>query len=147
VPTARSRLRARVTPQKARALFREMAVSRLGYGFPEDYCSYRADVASAAIERAGVRSHLVWVGRGARKLKAEAPTHPRGAASWEYHVAPAVRIGRELFVLDPSIFDRPVPAREWLAAVGAEDAALEPARPVSRPRGMGAWITPAGKPR
>src|SRR5690606_21990828 len=63
VPTARSRLRARVTPQKARALFREMAVSRLGYGFPEDYCSYRADVASAAIERAGVRSHLVWVGR------------------------------------------------------------------------------------
>jgi hypothetical protein len=47
--------------------------------------------------------------------------HPRGHVTWKYHVAPALLVVRSTGelryeVIDPSIFNGPVPVSQWLQA-------------------------------
>ncbi|HKH47559.1 MAG TPA: protein-glutamine glutaminase family protein [Thermoanaerobaculia bacterium] len=38
---------------------------------------------------------------------------PDCRVEWSYHVAPVVRVGEELLVLDPALFERPVSVESW----------------------------------
>ncbi|MBT8494298.1 MAG: hypothetical protein KJO07_14685 [Deltaproteobacteria bacterium] len=124
-----------MTAKRAKELFRESRHARLGHGYSEDYCEHRADVAVAALERQGVTAYKVVLTRGnTKRLEVAIPGHPAGGVSWQYHVAPAVRVDGELWVLDPVLFRGPVRVDRWAAKMGGEAAPPTKAKRVEPPR-------------
>jgi hypothetical protein len=55
----------------------------------------------------------------------ETPNNPNCRVSWRYHVTPVVLVqDAGEHALDPSMFDRPVPTSDWVAAQNDSGAAL-----------------------
>lgn len=107
----------KVIPEKeAEELFRFLENQPdIPFHFPEDGCYMRAHEMSRILEVNGIYSQKLFI---FGKLYAEAPWAPTGWAKWDFHVAPVISVetpeGKlEQRVLDPSLFDHPVPVEEW----------------------------------
>jgi hypothetical protein len=98
-------------------LFNKMASQEhIPFGYPEDGCYARAHEMSRLMEKEGVITGKVFI---EGNLRVETSNSPKGYVEWWYHVAPIVVVkkGQEeiVYVIDPSIFNKPVPAEEWFA--------------------------------
>ena len=84
------------------------------FRFPDDGCYARAHAMAILLEREGIISLKAFI---EGDLLVETYNHPLGYVRWWFHTAPVVLVedgGRFIeMVLDPSIFDKPVPVEEW----------------------------------
>jgi hypothetical protein len=55
----------------------------------------------------------VWNLGNCSLLTVKTENNPDCAVSWLYHVAPVVKAGKNLRVIDPSLFDKPVSVAKW----------------------------------
>lgn len=103
--------------ETAKRLFDEMASKDyIPFKYPEDGCYARAHEMSRLLEQKGILTGKVFI---EGSLRVETSNSPKGYVEWWYHVAPVLLVEKdgkqEVYVIDPSIFDRPVPAEEWYA--------------------------------
>lgn len=86
------------------------------FRYPEDGCHARAHEMSQLLEKMGYITGKVFI---EGNLRVETKNSPKGYVEWWYHVAPIILVetrGKlEPYVIDPSVFDKPVPAEEWFA--------------------------------
>ena len=83
-------------------------------------------------------------------LWTETPHHPEGRVQWAYHVAPILVVrepdgGVREMILDPLLFDRPVPVEEWRNALHDTPTLVRtaPGEPLLSARGgSGYWPGP-----
>lgn len=85
------------------------------FQFPADGCWARAHEMCRLIERHFDRdprdvAAKIW---NFGDLTVRTDNNPACRAEWQYHVAPIVKVGTELLVLDPSLFERPVTIDIW----------------------------------
>lgn len=106
-----------ITPKLAKELFEEMASQKdIPFRYPEDGCYARAHAMAMRLKEKGVITGKTYI---EGDLRVETTNSPKGYVKWWYHVAPIVMVkdkGKtEAYVIDPSIFDHPVPVEEWYA--------------------------------
>lgn len=90
---------------------------RISWLYPNDGCYVRATMTNRWFKSRGIETPKKVFAFG--KLRTKTNNHPRGVASWWYHVAPIVQVNGEKFVLDPSIeAARPLSLRDWLGRMG-----------------------------
>ena len=104
-----------VSKEYAKELFDEMAAQKhIPFDYPQDGCYARAHEMSRLLEKKGVITTKVFV---EGDLRVATKNSPNGYVEWWYHVAPIIKVRdgdkEELYVFDPSIFDRPVTIKEW----------------------------------
>lgn len=85
------------------------------FDLPEDGCYARAHEMALLLEEKGVITGKTFI---EGNLRVETKNSPKGYVEWWYHVAPIVSVRKKdgskgIFVLDPSIFKKAVPAEEW----------------------------------
>jgi hypothetical protein len=99
----------RTIPSRTRPDF----ARRPSFLYPDDGCFARAEMMALRVAQAGyARPGKVFVFGDLNVVTANAPS---GSVSWWYHVAPAVRVGQSVQILDPSIEPmRPIPLGEWI---------------------------------
>jgi hypothetical protein len=109
--------------QQAQKAFRDVASQKnIAFRFPADGCYARAHLMVRRLLKQGYKPSKVWSFPGnGEQLYVRTRNDPRGHVSWKYHVAPVlkVRTGNnrsQYYVLDPSLFNRPVTINEWLRA-------------------------------
>jgi hypothetical protein len=94
--------------------------------FPDDGCWVRAHAMSNRIRRERkVETGKAWI---YGDLRVGTPNHPDCVVSWDFHVAPVVRVGDgsdDLLVIDPSVMGRAVPIAEWKATLGDAKACVQ----------------------
>jgi hypothetical protein len=100
----------------ATKLFQDLASdSNVPFRFPEDGCYARAHYMARKMERKKIISAKVFI--HGKYLHVNSSSSPSKEVFWGYHVAPVikVRVGEKIepMVIDPSLFDRPVPVKEW----------------------------------
>jgi len=96
-------------------IFNDLASRKnIPFRYPEDGCYARAHEMSAIMEKLKVITGKVFI---EGSLHVDTTNSPKGYVEWWYHVAPIVKVkkGDEelVYVVDPSLFDKPVPAEEW----------------------------------
>jgi Glutaminase len=81
--------------------------------YPDDGCFARADLARANLIQWGhTEPNKIYI---FGNLKVTTENSADGMVYWWYHVAPLVRIGEKVFVLDPALrANQPTPVREWV---------------------------------
>jgi hypothetical protein len=90
---------------------------RISWLYPKDGCFARA----ALFNRNAFRMYIPIPNKifAFGNLRVKTDNSVRGAVGWWYHVAPMVQVGREKYVLDPSIeAKRPLTVHEWLQKMG-----------------------------
>jgi hypothetical protein len=101
--------------QAAAAFGKLRACRDIAFGFPYDGCYARAHIMCQLMLRMGLKPAKAWA---FGQLHAASPVPKSGFVHWGYHVAPALlvrqRTGAGRFVIDPSLFDRPVPLTQWV---------------------------------
>ena len=113
-----------ITAEQASVLFRDVMLfdsgpvptSRSGIPFlyPDDGCWARAHRMGEVASDTGIVCQKVWLYGSLAVLTANNPTC---SVRWGYHVAICVQIeGDGPAVIDPSMFDAPVPLRLWIGA-------------------------------
>ncbi len=114
-----------IEPEQAAAIFAEfVAADELALRYPADGCYARTHLMVRRLLSRGLAPSKVWAfaASNADLLWAETPDHPEGRVRWRYHVAPVLLVrgpggdAREM-VLDPVLFDSPVPVDEWRSAL------------------------------
>ncbi|MFO0930722.1 MAG: protein-glutamine glutaminase family protein [Gemmataceae bacterium] len=121
-----------VTPENAQKAFRWLAGQRdIAFRFPADGCYARAHLMVKRLRKQGYKPAKVWAFANGGLLYASTPYARRGHVEWKYHVAPVLRVriaaDKQLwYVIDPSLFDRPVTIREWRARMKRPHTAYEP---------------------
>jgi hypothetical protein len=84
------------------------------FKYPEGGCNSKAHEMSRLLEKFGIITGKAFI---EGKLRVETLNGPKGYVEWGYHVAPFLYVekqGRlEIYVLDPSIFNKAVPLKEW----------------------------------
>ena len=96
-------------------IFQNLANQKhIPFRYPEDGCYARAHEMSMIMEKQKLISGKVFI---EGKLRVETTNSPLGHVEWWYHVAPIIKVkkGKEelVYVIDPSIFNKPVPVEEW----------------------------------
>lgn len=120
-----------VTMKRAREFFRMVnhqscnprtgAPPCIPFLYPNYGCTARCHQMCRLMKDAGVEPSKVW---NFGDLNVKTPNEPHCKASWWFHVALALQVTAENslnpqpYVIDPSLFDQPVPAETWLAAQG-----------------------------
>lgn len=85
---------------------------RLTWLFPDNGCYARAELMNSEAERMGQVVPVKVFAFG--DLVVETPFHPYGEVTWWYHVAPVLRVGIQVYVLDPAMESRrPLTIEEW----------------------------------
>lgn len=102
-----------ISEEELTTLFDELAANeKIPFGYAYDGCYARAHKMSKILEEKGVISGKAFV---EGNLKVVSPV--LGNVSWWYHVAPVVMVkknGKEIpYIIDPSLFTKPVPFTEW----------------------------------
>jgi hypothetical protein len=151
-----------VSPAQVVAVFRHLAARPdIAFRRPEDGCYARAHLMVKQMLAWGLHPIKVWAFASGDELQVRTPHHPSGHVTWVYHVAPALRVrfpdgSQHWYVIDPSLFDGPVPIANWEGAqVRSPDGyhpflcltlpAEAPVRPFTgRTQGSGYW--PAADP-
>jgi hypothetical protein len=109
------------SPERAEALFADLAAQGdIVFRYLAEGCYARAHLMVQRLLQLGAVPRKVWTFAQGRDdpLWVNPPGQPEVVVSWGYHVAPTVRVRdpdgvvRDV-VLDPSLFDRPVPVEEW----------------------------------
>jgi hypothetical protein len=95
--------------------------------FPRDGCWARAHEMYRLLKTAGADPWKVWI---YGNLVAKTRNDPRCEVRWGWHVAPTLvvetGIATEVWVVDPSLFDEPVPQARWKNVQGDPHATLAP---------------------
>lgn len=87
---------------------------------PENGCEERAPAATYFLHQWSYPTP--WFARVTGDLTLQTENEPDGEVSWSHHVAPVVRVGGQLMILDPAIDpDGPLPIAEWLSRFVAGD--------------------------
>jgi len=85
------------------------------FQFVGDGCHVRADLMCHALAGTGVSAGKCWT---YGDFHIPSASYPTCHVVWDWHVATAVRLntaqGPETYVIDPSLFDQPVPLARWL---------------------------------
>lgn len=88
---------------------------KYAFDVPENGCWARAHIMARELEKKGIRVGKIFA-EGFLTVETENALNGMGV-SWSYHVAPLVAVktqkGVELRVLDPSLFNKPVPVKTW----------------------------------
>jgi hypothetical protein len=105
-----------LTPDEVERVFKTLAATpNIPYQIPDDGCHARAHKMSMILEKMGITNVKIYT---EGTLSVRTPRAPGGKVYWTYHVAPVVLTtsGDKLIpmALDPSLFDRPVTADEWV---------------------------------
>jgi hypothetical protein len=88
---------------------------RSSWLYPDDGCFARAALAADNLKRWGFEPVAKIFAFG--DLEVHTANSPEGHVEWWYHIAPIVRLGADLFVLDPAIDPAaPLTLRAWLAS-------------------------------
>ncbi|TFY99268.1 hypothetical protein EZ313_22150 [Ramlibacter henchirensis] len=122
----------RAVPRKKASEFFDIVRRQphIPFQYPANGCWARAHEMCRIIER-----HLdadptdvvakVWHYAGAgTELSARSNNTPECKVEWSYHVAPVVQQDDELWVIDPSMFDEPVPLDRWRQAQNPDNSTL-----------------------
>lgn len=101
-----------ITFEYAFEIFQKMKnKSYIPFRYPEDGCYARAQEMSRLIEiEENITTGKVFI---EGNLKVITKNSPNGYVTWWYHVAPVVLVKGSPYVIDPSIFQNPVPVNEW----------------------------------
>lgn len=95
---------------------------KLSWKYPDDGCFVRAELMARFIKERRMPPTMKIFVFG--DLAVRTPNSPEGVVRWWYHVAPIYRVGRNVYVLDPSIEPRrPVLIQEWRERVSLESQA------------------------
>lgn len=93
--------------------------------YPRNGCWVRAHEMRRLMIENGTEPRKVWIYGG---LNVATPNVHTCGVSWWYHVAPIVDVdtgsGTEVYVIDPSMFDEPVPEPVWVYAQGDPSATV-----------------------
>jgi hypothetical protein len=142
-----------VEPDQAAGIFAEFkAAEDLALRFPAHGCYARTHLMVGWLLDRGFAPSKVWAfAAGATDLLwTETSDHPDGRVQWHYHVAPVLVVRgpdgdlREM-VLDPLLFDRPVPVEEWQSALHDTPTRIRTAPgepPLPTRGGTGYWPGP-----
>ncbi len=103
-----------ITYEYAYEIFQKMKMQKhIPFKYPEDGCYARAQEMSRIIEiEENITTGKVFI---EGNLRVETKNSPSGSVSWWYHVAPVLLVSGEPYVIDPSIFEKPVPVKDWFA--------------------------------
>jgi hypothetical protein len=122
-----------VTHEQMTQAFRAMkAQNDIAFAFPLDGCYARAHLMVKRLTARGYSPFKVWAfANGSESLQVRTSNYPRGQVEWGYHVAPVLRVrypggNQYWFVIDPSMFNRPVRISEWKAALKRPHARYDP---------------------
>jgi hypothetical protein len=90
----------------------------IAYRYPTDGCYARAYLLISRMEKSGYTPYKVWSMENGEPLYARTKNHPNGYVTWKYHVAPIIRVryvndNQAWYVIDPSLFNRPVLISTW----------------------------------
>ena len=140
-------------PDQAAGILAEfMAAEDLTLRFPADGSYARTHLMVRWLLDRGLAPSKVWAFAASDTdlLWTETFDHPDGRVQWHYHVAPVLvvrgpdRDTREM-VLDPLLFDRPVPVEEWRSALHDTPTLIRTAPgqpPLPARGGTGYWPGP-----
>lgn len=119
-----------ITRKDAELLFEYFHARKdIPFAYPEDGCYARAHLIAKVLEANGIISLKLFAtaDRNDRRFYFSNPySNDKSRIDWHYHVAPAVLVYDErqekartytIEVIDPSLFESPVPASEWIAAM------------------------------
>jgi uncharacterized Zn-binding protein involved in type VI secretion len=124
----------------------------IAFKYPADGCYARAHIMVQRMVTMGLTPGKVWSFSADKvndPLWVATPNDPSGTVSWSYHVAPTLPVGQpdgtvSNMVVDPSMFDHPVPVEKWQNAQHDHPvtATTKPGEaPPGRP-GSGYWPGP-----
>lgn len=88
------------------------------FAFPERGCEARAHAMALLLEKENIKTGKIFV---TGFLKVNTPNTPSGFVVWRYHVALILWVRHpitnniETYVVDPSLFKKPVKIHEWVA--------------------------------
>jgi len=121
-----------ITLAQANQVFRWMAgQSDISYRYPADGCYARAHLMIRRMVRRGMKPWKVWTFANGESLYVRTSNIPSGHVEWRYHVAPILRVrlqnGKQRwYVIDPSLFRRPVPIATWKNAQRRPSSRYQP---------------------
>jgi len=102
-----------ISAKKAQEIFdKARARKDIAWNYTFDGCYARAHLMARMFEEEGIHVDKAWL-RGSLQVPGESPQ-----MKWGYHVAPLVYVddgkgGVEEMIIDPSISDKPLSAKEW----------------------------------
>jgi hypothetical protein len=108
-----------VTMLQVKRIFRWMSgQGDIAFHYPADGCYARAHLMIRRMQKAGYTPFKVWTFQNGESLYVRTSHHPHGYVTWKYHVAPILRVrlpkGKQRwYVIDPSLFSRPVTVAQW----------------------------------
>lgn len=126
-----------VTLQRARELF-NLVNARLccpasapapciPFQYPDDGCWGRAHEMCRLMIAEGEQPDKVWI---YGNLKVDTANNPACYVAWGWHVAPTLLVSAgsypEIYVIDPSLFNEPVPQGTWVGVQGDPTPTVEP---------------------
>jgi hypothetical protein len=129
-----------ISLQRARQLF-DLVNSRLccaaissspciPFAYPDDGCWGRAHEMCRLMIADGAQPNKIWI-RGT--LRVSSANKPDCLVRWGWHVAPTVEVstsvGDRTYVIDPALFNEPVPQDTWKGIQGDPGAVLTPTGP------------------
>lgn len=98
-----------VSPQTLNDIFQYLkSLDHIPFGYAKDGCYARAHEMAMILEEKGIKSGKVFL-EGDLKVK-----KGKEDIKWWYHVAPIIMSQDEVYVLDPSIFNKPVKLQTWI---------------------------------
>ncbi|MGK3966368.1 protein-glutamine glutaminase family protein [Sorangium sp. So ce118] len=101
---------------------------------PENGCEERAPAATYFLHQWSYPTP--WFARVTGDLTLQTENEPDGEVSWSHHVAPVVRVGGQLMILDPAIEpDGPLPIAQWLSRFVAGDVDMAVCRDHAKDNG------------
>ncbi|KHD88460.1 MAG: hypothetical protein OM95_08050 [Bdellovibrio sp. ArHS] len=105
-----------LTEEEAAKIFSDFAKDeRYAFGATSNGCYARAHIFSQQMEKKGIRVAKMFL-EGRLVIPEEKRVY-EDQNIWNYHVAPVVAVktnkGIELRVLDPALYDKPVPVKQW----------------------------------
>ena len=104
---------------KATELFNFLSDQKeIPFDYPDDGCYARAHKMAKLLENKGITVGKVFLeAEEDGELWVWTPKHPEGHVEWSYHTAVIVSVktkeGEKPYVIDPSLFTKPVSVAEW----------------------------------
>ncbi len=103
----------------AKKIFNDMAAQEnIPFAFPERGCEARAHAMSLLLEKVNIKTGKIFV---TGFLNVTTANTPSGFVVWRYHVALTLWVrhpitqAAETYVIDPSLFKKPVKIHDWVA--------------------------------
>jgi len=97
------------------------------FKYPDDGCWGRAHEMCRLFAKRGITGGKVW---NYGNLRADTPNNPNCQVQWGYHVAPILNVTQpdgtaKPYVIDPAMFNQPVPVATWADAQHDSEAQSE----------------------